>query len=123
MTDNVPGTPHDITLGEVYRLLVSMDRKIEETNRNVVGRAEYESDQEGNAARHKANEDALREWKQTSTEAHIELGVRITAVAQRVETGEKAQKENRSKWILAIVMAVASPIAAILVSLIFRGVI
>ena len=123
MTDNVPGTPYDITLGEVYRLLVSMDRKIEETNRNVVGRAEYESDQEGNIARHKANEDALREWKQTSTEAHIELGARITTVAQRVETGEKAQKENRSKWILAIVMAVASPIAAILVSLIFRGVI
>ena len=121
MTDKFPAARHDITLGEVYRLLLSMDNKISETNRNMVGRAEYESDQEGNAARHKSNEDALREWKQSSTEAHSKLEASIAVVASKVEQGEKYQKESRAKWILAIVMAIVSPVAAILVTLLFRG--
>lgn len=112
---------HDVTLGEVYRLVTKVDQRLDLITQQMVGRAEYESDQEGTVARFQQQESALRDWKTESSAAHASLGARIDTLAQRAENTEKAQKDNRSKWIFALVMALVGPLASTLVALALRG--
>lgn len=107
----------DVTLGEVARRIDSVLTEVRDMRKDVIGRREYESDQEGIAVKFATAERALRDWKTTSTEANVDLGARISALAARTEKNEENQKANRQKWIFALVMALASPLAAFLVNL------
>lgn len=112
---------HEVTLGEVYRGIQRLDAHLERIATDMVGRGEYEADQESIAARFAHHDQALAEWKHQSTAAHVDLGGRIDGLSSRMHDAEKAQKENRSKWTLAIVIAVVSPVATFLVNLMLRG--
>lgn len=110
---------HDVTLGEVYRLIVSMDKRLSESLSKVVGRDEYEADQEG-----------VNRRFEESGKVHIQLESKVAAVdtkhdakhaalEQKIEAGEKEQRANRSKWTFSLVGSgvtfVLSIIAAVLI--------
>lgn len=42
--------PNEVTIGEVYRLSVRIDGRLDQMARDMVGRQEYEADYEANAA-------------------------------------------------------------------------
>lgn len=112
---------NDVTLGEVYRLIVSMDKRLSESLSKVVGRDEYEADQEG-----------INRRFEDSSKTHTALETKVAAVDAKYaaeikdirgtqEAQDKESRANRSKWIFAVVMAVASPVLAFIVNLIARG--
>lgn len=102
--------PDEVTTGEVYRLLLAVQKDVREMRADVVGRKEYEADQEGIDRRF-----------QDSASMHTRLEGQIAAVVARVDATEKEQRQNRSKWTFAIVMAVVTPILGVVVSVLFRG--
>ena len=75
--------PHratEVTIGEVYRLTLRIDSRLDQITRDMVGREEYESDQEGVRERiealaagladeRKAREAAIREQATKSEQA------------------------------------------------------
>lgn len=48
--------PHEVTIGEVYRLNVRIDQRLDQITKDMVGRQEYEAD-------HEATADALKDLR------------------------------------------------------------
>lgn len=112
---------HDVTLGEVYRRLGEALLELREMRRDLVGRAEYESDQEGIAHRFEESGKVHTSLEAKATAIEAKVDAKLDALELKVEAQEKEQRQTRSKWVFAIVMAVASPVLAFIVNLIARG--
>jgi len=109
---------NDISAAEVHRLFQLLQLDVRDLRRDLVGRAEYESDQEGINRRF---EDSGR--THTTLEAKVagvdaKYAAEIKDLRANQEAQEKEQRANRSKWQFAIVMAVVTPILALIVNLI-----
>lgn len=102
---------HEITLGEVYRLVSKVDRRLDTMAESMVGRKEYEADQEGIDRR-------FRE----SGDTHVRLEKQISSLAERVDSTEKEQRQSRSRWLQSIAIAALSAVLAVIVPLMLRGV-
>jgi len=76
----------DVTTGELYRLIQSMDKKLDRQHSDMVGRLEYESDQEGIA--HKFQESS-KVHTQLETKVATEGVAREAAVAKEATEREK----------------------------------
>lgn len=67
--------PHratEVTIGEVYRLTLRIDSRLDQITRDMVGREEYESDQEGVRERIEALAAALAEERKSREAADRE---------------------------------------------------
>jgi hypothetical protein len=101
---------HEVTTGEVYRLLLSVKDDLRSLGATVVHRPEYDADKR-----------ALDRRFEQSAEVHVDLRQEIAEISARIEASEREQRQNRSKWTLAIVMAIVSPVFAIVASVLIRG--
>lgn len=77
---------NDVTLGEVYRAIVEVRQEQRDMRNDLIGRAEYESDQEGIA--HKFQE---------SGKVHVQLDARVAEVnaARKVAITEEAAEREK----------------------------
>lgn len=114
-------TDHDVTLGEVYRLVQSVLQEQRAMRTDLVGRAEYESDQEGTDRRFEESNKVHTALDAKVAKVDARVDAKIEALEQKVEAQEKEQRQNRSKWFFAVAMAVVSPVLAFIVNLIARG--
>lgn len=134
---------HEPTLGEVYRLVLGLGHDLRDMRKDLVGRAEYEADQEGIDRRFQGSNDvhnqldskvstvksdltsALATAKAELIAEAAQSKAELVARADKAEAAqaaiEKAQRENRAKWIFALVMAGASSILATVVPILIRG--
>lgn len=81
------GVPeHDVTLGEVYRRLGEALLELREMRKEVIGRAEYESDQEGIDRRF-----------EESAKVHIQLEAKVTAEGAAREVAVTKEATEREK--------------------------
>lgn len=110
---------HDVTAGELYRLIQSMDKKLDTMHMDMVGRKEYEADQEGVNRRFEESGKVHTDLKAEVAAVDTKHDARHAALEQKIEAGEKMQRETRSKWTLSLVGSgvtfVLSIIAAILI--------
>jgi len=102
---------HEITLGEVYRAVIKLDGRLDSLATEMVGRKEYEADQEGIDRR-------FRE----SGDTHVRLEKAISTLAERVDSTEKEQRQSRSRWFQSIAIAALGAVLAVIVPLMLRGV-
>lgn len=102
---------HEITLGEVYRAVVKLDLRFDALQKEMVGRKEYEADQEGIDRRFK-----------DSTDTHIRLESAINAISRRQDETEKEQRQAKSRWLQSIAIAALGAVLAVIVPLMLRGV-
>lgn len=65
----------EVTLGEVYRAVLEVRAEQREMRKDVIGRAEYESDQEGHVNAHK-------ELAKQITEARVEHASRVDGLVR-----------------------------------------
>lgn len=77
----------DVTTGELYRLIQSMDKKLDTMRAEMVGRAEYESDQEHINSRF-----------EESGKVHVQLETRVAEVnaARKVAVTEEATEREKA---------------------------
>ena len=119
---------NDVTLGELNRRTAENAKDIREVRRETIGRAEYESDQEGIAERF-ANSNLVHADLKAQATAN---DARITAVDEKhtaenkeilkkQEQYEKDQQGQRSQRITTILGWVASPIVGAILANLFRG--
>lgn len=110
---------HDVTLGEVYRLVVSVQKDLRDLRTDLVGRAEYESDQEGIDRRFQGSAEVHAELKSEIVAVKTEGTSAVKEINGRLDAAEEAQKRNRQQWTLALVgigaTAIIGPIATILI--------
>lgn len=85
---------NDVTSGELYRLIQSMDKKLDRMQADMVGRAEYESDQEGIA--HKFQESG-KVHIQLETKVATEGAAREVAVAKEATEREKGDAKLEAR--------------------------
>lgn len=105
---------HEITLGEVYRLVLRVDGRLDAITRDMVGRNEYESDQEGIERRLTVLETKI------SAEG-AKLHSRIDEV-QRSDTDlRKVQIQGRLAMVGSGVAALIAAVGLIVVAIINRG--
>ena len=105
---------HDVTLGEVYRLVLRVDTRLDALARDMVGRNEYEADKEGTDRR-------LATLEQKTSTEHAKLHARIDEV-QRSDTDlRKVQIQGRLAMVGAGVAALISAVGLIVVAIINRG--
>jgi hypothetical protein len=111
---------HEVTLGEVYRAIVEVRQEQRDMRRDLVGRAEYEADQEGIDRRFEESGrvHVVLEAKVAAVDAKVDS--KVTTLEQKIDAAEKDQRANRSKWALAWVGIVASPLLGIVFNIILR---
>ncbi len=102
---------HEVTLGEVYRAVIEIRQEQREMRKDLIGRAEYESDQEGIDRRFK-----------DSTDTHVRLENAIDAISRRQDSTEKEQRQAKSRWLQSIAIAALGAVLAVVVPLMLRGV-
>lgn len=111
---------HDVTLGEVYRLIVSMDKRLSESISMVVGRAEYEADQEGVNRRFEESGKVHTDLKAEVSAVDTKHDAKHAALEQKIDAGEKEQRANRSKWTLSLVSSGVTFILSIIAAVLIR---
>lgn len=77
---------HDVTNGELYRLTVSMDKKLDTMRAEMVGRAEYESDQEH-----------INDRFVESGKVHVQLEAKVVAEGAVREVAVTKEATEREK--------------------------
>lgn len=109
----------DVTTGELYRLIQSMDKKLDRQHADMVGRLEYEADQEGVNRRFEESGKVHTQLEAKVSAVDTKVDAKFSALEQKVEAGEKEQRRNRSAWTLSLVGSgvtfVLSIIAAVLI--------
>jgi hypothetical protein len=78
---------HEVTLGEVYRAIVEVRQEQRDMRKDLIGRAEYESDQEGIDRRF-----------EESAKVHTQLETRVAEVnaARKVAVTEEATEREKA---------------------------
>lgn len=74
--------PNEVTIGEVYRLSLRIDQRLDQITRDMVGRQEYEADHEALAASIKA----------LQVDLQAEVATRVREVQRIVDNADKAKK-------------------------------
>ena len=106
---------HEVTLGEVYRLISETRKDIRDMRTDLIGRAEYESDQEATAAKFARVDDAIKDWRNTSTAEHVQIRAELKAakldaekatdaLRSRMHTAEERGKSQRWAVVLAVIV-------------------
>jgi len=85
---------NEVTLGEVYRAIVEVRQEQRDMRKDLIGRAEYESDQEGIA--HKFQESG-KVHTQLETKVATEGAAREVAVAKEATEREKADARTDAR--------------------------
>lgn len=115
---------HEVTLGEVYRRLGEALLELREMRRDLIGRAEYESDQEATAARFARMDDTVKEWRDTSTAEHVQIRADlktvkldaradVAALKERMDAAEERGKSQRWAVVLAIIVGAVGTVTGI----------
>lgn len=112
---------HEPTLGEVYRLIVSLTHDVKDMRKDLISRAEYDADQEANDRRHRDAVTIHTHLDSKITFVDTKYAAELKDVRASLDSAEKEQRQNRAKWLFALVMAGATPIIGILVSILLRG--
>lgn len=116
---------HEPTLGEVYRLVLGVGHDLRDMRKDLVGRAEYEADQEGIDRRFQGSNETHTEMKADIAGVKAEALGGIKDLVRRMDESdkeeqrrkddiEKEQRQNRSTRTFAIIMAVASAVLAVI---------
>lgn len=101
---------NEVTLGEVSRRLGDVLGELRDMRKDLIGRAEYEADQEGIDRRF-----------EESGKVHVVLETKVAAVDSKVDARfadleQKAadaaneQRRNRGNWTLSLVVAVVGAV-------------
>lgn len=120
----------EVTLGEVHRLVKATNDRVSEIAAGMVGRNEYEADQERAAVQlHELNKDIgdlKTEIEKIRAEALVAIErVRVEANAEiekiKAQTAETKQKQNeqRDNRVFAVVMAIVSPVMLLIAGVLF----
>lgn len=105
---------HQVTLGEVYRLVLRVDSRLDALSRDMVGRNEYESDQEATERRLSALE------AKTSAETG-KLHGRIDGLQKSDLDLKKVQTQGRLALAGSAIAALVAAVGLIVVAIINRG--
>lgn len=112
---------HEVTIGEVYRLFQQIDRRLETISKDMVHRGEYDADKRGIDQRFQESSRVHTELEARVAKVDTKVDSEVAAIERRLDESAKEQRQARSKWTLAIAMAVVSPILTIVVSILIRG--
>lgn len=93
--------PDDVTLGEVYRRVVEVGQEVREMHRDLIGRGEYEADQEGHVAAHRALGERIEAVRTETSEVRTDLSGRMDGQVRTI------------RWVLGGVGAALAVVAAI----------
>lgn len=96
---------HDVTTGELYRLIQSMDKKLDQHHSDMVGRAEYEADQEGIDRRFEESGKVHTVLEAKVAAVDTKLDARFTDLEKKAADNATEQRRNRSNWTLSLVVA------------------
>lgn len=113
---------HEVTTGEVYRLLLSVQADVRSMRAEVIGRNEYEADQESIDRRFQESAKVHTDLETKVTAVRTQLGGEITKIREGLEAAEKEQRQNRSKWALALTIAIVSSVLSIVAGVLVQGV-
>lgn len=100
----------DVTLGEVYRLVTKVDGRLDTITQQMVGRAEYESDQEGIERRF-----VMSEAQAAATAADVS---KLRADVTKTEKDRDREAGQRRFTMLGLI---ASPIVGAIMAWIVAG--
>jgi len=96
---------NEVTLGEVYRAIVEVRQEQRDMRKDLVGRAEYESDQEGINRRFEESSKVHTVLEAKVAAVDTKVDAKVSALEQKAAEAEKEQRQNRGKWTFALVMA------------------
>lgn len=105
---------HEVTLGEVYRGIQRLEARFDRFSQEVVGRKEYESDQE-------ATERRLASLETKTSAEHANLHGRIDGLQKSDLDLKKVQTQGRLALAGSAVAALVASIGLIVVAIINRG--
>lgn len=105
---------HEVTLGEVYRLVLRVDGRLDALSRDMVGRNEYESDQE-------AIERRLAALETKTSAEHAKLHTRVDDLQKSELDLKKVQTQGRLALAGSALAALVAVVGAIVVAIINQG--
>lgn len=112
---------HNVTSDELYRLIQSMDKKLDRMHSDMVGRKEYEADQEGIERRFQ-NSDAIHNQLDSKVAAvDAKHAAELKDIRSSLAAAEKDQRQNKSKWTLAMVTAVVGAVLSVIAGIALQG--
>jgi acyl dehydratase len=112
---------HEVTLGEVHRLILAVQKDLRDMRGEVIGRREYEADQKGIGQRFQDLSREITDLEASIAAVDTKLDSKVDAIEESLAAAERERRQNNSRWTLALVMAVVSPVLAIVVSVLLRG--
>jgi predicted nucleotidyltransferase component of viral defense system len=112
---------HEVTLGEVYRLAERIDKRLDAITKEMVGRDAYEADKRATERRFKDAENDHAELKATVAAVDAKVDSKVKALETSIAGAEKERQQERSRRGFVLFMAVASPVIAVVVSILFNG--
>lgn len=95
----------DVTTGELYRLIQSMDKKLDRQHADMVGRAEYEADQEGVNRRFEESSKVHSDLKADVAAVESKFDGRFADLDKKAQDAANEQRRNRGAWVLSLVVA------------------
>jgi hypothetical protein len=95
----------DVTTGELYRLIQSMDKKLDRQHADMVGRAEYEADQEGIDRRFEESGKVHTVLETKVAAVDTKVDAKVAELEKKAEAAATEQRRNRSNWTLSLVVA------------------
>lgn len=120
--------PDEPTLGELGRRLERIEQRLEQFYQDVIGRREYEADQEGIAQKFQQSADVHSEIKATTAALDIKIDavdIKHTnenkEIIRKQDQYEKDQQSQRSQRGITVLGWVSSPILGAILGNVFRG--
>ncbi|HLV03679.1 MAG TPA: hypothetical protein VKY79_03760 [Actinomycetaceae bacterium] len=123
---------HEPTLGEVWRRVEGHGHDIRDLRKELIGRPEYESDQEGIDRRFRVSDTVHAEIRAEQASQKAEFRGDLKALRDRMDASEKAdqqrrdeiekeQRQNRQTRTFAVALAVFTSILAVVMPVLLRG--
>ncbi len=109
---------HEVTLGELSR----GQERLEREQSKLISRPEYEADQEGIDRRFQESANVHAEMKAAAAADRAKFGAETKDTNARLDAYDKTQRENRSKWTLAMVSSGAAFVLSVIAGLILAAV-
>lgn len=108
-------------MGEVYRLVIAVQHDLRDMRKDLIGRGEYESDQEGIDRRFQSSVEAHTELKSDISSVIAESRTGIKDLSKRMDDAEKEARQGRGKWVLAMVTAAAGAVFSVIAAIALQG--
>lgn len=126
-------TDHEVTIGELNRAQGRLEREQSNMRKEFIGRGEYELAQRYSTQKFEESSKVHAELKaelaavEATATAQIQLvkdraEAKIEAANVRLDNYDKTQRENRSKWTLAMVSSGAAFVLSVIAGLILAAV-